>query len=310
MVSTPDFTLVATGPGPVRPLGGDASGVADLISGTHEPGWLAFKTLWISDPSYQGPFLVRIRRLDGDGPASVTEDPRVTSFLVPPGPTASGTQGYREVPGATWVKSAGCVAWQVDGLTFSHVIVIRARCRPPYCTPPPTSTTTEPSPSTDPLAALRRPLRLPTVAPGQKCPVTLTRHRPDASLGFVQGAGPAGPVGLDPGSILHYVAPTAGGAATDLTWGVQKVLWAVDSHVGGTVLVRGHQLAGPHQVRFNDPAVGELVLLPKAPITPGGWRDYPGYTRLQAAGCYAYQVDAASGTTIIVFQAEGPTVGS
>jgi len=145
-ISTADFGGVAPGVGPVRPL---ASG--DLSSNTHAPGWLAIKSLWFSEPKYQGPFLVRIRRLDGRGPAGLLEDPTVTSFFVPAGPTFNSySGGYRTVTGATWVKTPGCVAWQVDGLTFSHVIVIQFRCRPPYCTLPPVPATVRTGQSTAP----------------------------------------------------------------------------------------------------------------------------------------------------------------
>jgi len=129
-------------------------------------------------------------------------------------------------------------------------------------------------------------------------------------LGVIRGTGPAGPVGLSAAGVLHYIGPAASNAFIDKSWGGAKVLWAVDSAVNGTVLVRGRQLDGTHALRFNDPAVDELLLAPEAPASPGGWRDYPGYTRLRAPGCYGYQVDAPSGTTIIIFQAEGPTVGS
>jgi hypothetical protein len=37
--------------------------------------------------------------------------------------------GYREEPGGTYVRAPGCYAWQVDGLTFSEVIVVRAVVR-------------------------------------------------------------------------------------------------------------------------------------------------------------------------------------
>lgn len=141
------FGGVAQGKGPVHPIGADTHGDAPLISTTQSPGWLAFKSLWFSEPGYQGPFLVRIRRIDGGGPAGLLDDPQVTSFYVPAGPTVNGADGYREQPGATWVKTPGCLAWQVDGLTFSHVIVVRALCRPPYCVMPSTSTATVERPS-------------------------------------------------------------------------------------------------------------------------------------------------------------------
>jgi hypothetical protein len=34
--------------------------------------------------------------------------------------------GFRTTPGSTWVTSAGCYAWQVDGRNFSEVIVVDA----------------------------------------------------------------------------------------------------------------------------------------------------------------------------------------
>ena len=73
------------------------------------------------------------------------------------------------------------------------------------------------------------------------------------------------------------------------------MLWAVDPTVSGSVLVRPRQLDGAHPVGFDDPVTDELVLDPKDPSTPGGWRDYPGYTQLRAPGCYGYQVDTAAG---------------
>lgn len=150
------FGGVAQGPGPVHPIGADTHGVAPLISATQSPGWLAFKSLWFSEPGYQGPFLVRIRRIDGGGPAGLLDDPQATSFYVPAGPTLNGTDGYREQPGATWAKAPGCLAWQVDGLTFSHVIVVRAVCRPPYCVMPSTATTTTSSAQAAEETHLRR----------------------------------------------------------------------------------------------------------------------------------------------------------
>jgi len=155
-------------------------------------------------------------------------------------------------------------------------------------------------------AVLRRPLQLPTVGKGRPCPVTLAQHQPDPALGLVLGNGPAGPIGLSPAGVLQYVGPAEGNAFTDKSWGGQKVLWAVNSAVDGTVLVRGRQLDGAHVVRFNDPAVAQMLLPPKPPITAGGWRDYPSFTRLQAPGCYAYQVDTPAGTTVIIFRAQGP----
>ena len=162
---------------------------------------------------------------------------------------------------------------------------------------------------THPATELRqRPLRLPRLRPDGECPSTTRQHQPDPDLGYVQGSGPAGPVGLSPDGVLHYIGPVGSGWA-DQAWGGQKVLWAVDGAVRGPVLVRGHQLDGPHEVRFDDPAEPELLIEKwSSEADPIGWRDYPALTRLQAPGCYAYQVDTRSATTVIVFLAKGPSV--
>ena len=51
----------------------------------------------------------------------------LTRMGNPPGPTVNGGSGWREAPDPTWVKAAGCYAWQVDGLGFSETIVVSAR---------------------------------------------------------------------------------------------------------------------------------------------------------------------------------------
>lgn len=139
VLNTPETgpAAFALGTGPVRPLGANADGTMSLISNTSAPGWLSAKMLLVSTPDYQGPFLVRLQRLDTPGPVGLDEHPGSTSLFTPAGPTAIGTNGYRFVTGATGAKAPGCVAWQVDGLTFSDVIVANLVCRQPTCTQPP-----------------------------------------------------------------------------------------------------------------------------------------------------------------------------
>lgn len=125
------FSGIALGTGPVRPIIGyepasDARrGIGELITRTSVPPWLAIKTLWFSTPAYQGPFVIRVERLGRPRPAALGGIPAVAPLVVPPGPTLNGGEGWRAAPGGTWVKSPGCYAWQVDGLTFSEIIVIR-----------------------------------------------------------------------------------------------------------------------------------------------------------------------------------------
>lgn len=124
------------GTGPVRVLtGASRHGIASLLAHTNAPPWLGLKTTWFSVPGYQGPFVIRATRLGRPGPvAQGGMPPVIAPLVVPPGPTIttvplSGRPGYREVITVLSVRSPGCYAWQVDGLRFSEIIVIRAVLR-------------------------------------------------------------------------------------------------------------------------------------------------------------------------------------
>jgi hypothetical protein len=149
------------------------------------------------------------------------------------------------------------------------------------------------------------PLRLPTLAAGQSCPVSSPRQLSPAFAPGL-GTGPAYPVGIPNGVLRFEYPPTAkntvfGGS----DWGGQKVLWVVDPSYHGPVLIRGRRLDGDESVRFDrgrEPA--QQLRLPPAPgNTTGGWANYPSYTRLRAAGCYGYQIDGTSFSKVIVFRA-------
>jgi hypothetical protein len=128
------FGGITLGRGPVLPLVGVArgrdsepakDGILRVRPYTEYPGWFFVKTLWFSFPRYQGPVLLRGRQLDGSHDLAMGEPPTIDPEL-PAGPTANGEDGFREWPGGTWVKGAGCYGWQVDGLDFSYVIVFEA----------------------------------------------------------------------------------------------------------------------------------------------------------------------------------------
>jgi hypothetical protein len=161
MVKTPFFAGPALGSGPVRLLVGNAG---DVLRGrvklgtTDDPGWFAVQTLWFAMPSYNGSFAVRAARLGAKGPIEVQSGgsgynagqvPGSGPLVVPAGPTINTFYtnwrvghprdpvtgrlvtnltgyGYRTVPVGTWVTSAGCYAWQVDGRDFSETIVMDA----------------------------------------------------------------------------------------------------------------------------------------------------------------------------------------
>jgi hypothetical protein len=151
---------------------------------------------------------------------------------------------------------------------------------------------------------LHRPLHLPRAEPGAPCPVTMGVSQPNAALGVMLGDGPVRPVAAASGQ-LQYVAPSS-----DLLnefhgskWGGDKLLWAVGPTVNGSVLIRGHQVDGTGELRFGlaiDPDADLLLHGPGATRNADGWRDFPSTTRVQHPGCYAFQIDTASTSTLVV----------
>jgi hypothetical protein len=125
--ATVGFAGTVVGRGPFRPLVAPAGyrPFADhsiLFAPSPVAGWRSVKTLWFANPTYHGPILIRGRRLDAGGTLAFgAATPRITDPQLPP------ARGNRSYTGATWVTSPGCYAWQVDGTSFSTVIVFRAR---------------------------------------------------------------------------------------------------------------------------------------------------------------------------------------
>jgi hypothetical protein len=164
------------------------------------------------------------------------------------------------------------------------------------------------------LAALRaRPLRLPTLAAGQACPVTRAAP-PDPAPPSGHPLGTGGP----PSALGHApVFPDAryfhGDRAelwvradtTNPGWYSTKVPWASRTGYLGWVLIRTGRLDGPGRARVGlslagGPAISEALGV----NVQADWQFWPGSTDVTAPGCYAYQVDGTSFTEIIVFHAE------
>jgi hypothetical protein len=98
-------------------------------SGFYGSGRGGNKVLWIGDPSYRGPVLIRGAQLDGphlvgfslgDGSAAYS------NLQFPPGRAPEGNHGWRNWPTETRLQASGCYAYRVDGSSFSEVIVFRA----------------------------------------------------------------------------------------------------------------------------------------------------------------------------------------
>ena len=120
---------VGFGPGPAAPLGMNENGrpvlrfldpipKASLFYGSE---WNGNKVLWAVKPG-GAPVLVRGRQLDGGNIL------RFDRGLVPPRELRirPGGAPITNRPSFTRVRAPGCYGYQVDGLTFSYVIVFEA----------------------------------------------------------------------------------------------------------------------------------------------------------------------------------------
>jgi hypothetical protein len=125
------------GPGPVYPgfFAGPA-GPEAVVNFQYPPPdeselrgsrWSGQKMPWMRSPSYRGPVLIRGRQLDG------THRVRFGLALVPPTElrigswgTAAGAPGWGFRASMTRLRAPGCYGYQIDGRTFSRVIVFEA----------------------------------------------------------------------------------------------------------------------------------------------------------------------------------------
>jgi hypothetical protein len=84
------------------------------------------------------------------------------------------------------------------------------------------------------------------------------------------------------------------------------VNWIVAPSYRGRILIRGRQLDGPNELRFNNGPMPprEMHLIGRGPHT-----STPSYTRVRADGCYGYQMDGAHFSRVIVFEARAFTSG-
>ncbi len=117
------FTL---GGGPAYPVLGSDHAVVDLRDDARKGGWYLHKTLWAMSPEYPGPLLIRGARLDDSGPVRFHIGGPLRAAVLWPGSGTTRAE-WRYSPGSTALRAPGCYAFQIDGTTFSRVVVFEAR---------------------------------------------------------------------------------------------------------------------------------------------------------------------------------------
>jgi hypothetical protein len=117
------------GTGPVYPAPFSPDATQQLNDYMVPPGWQGGKHAFLTVPSYRGPTLIRGAQLDG---------PHVVTFasneihgapnLADPKPELRLPTGTRTVVHSFFfLIPPGCYAYQIDGTTFSEVVVFRVR---------------------------------------------------------------------------------------------------------------------------------------------------------------------------------------
>jgi hypothetical protein len=158
---------------------------------------------------------------------------------------------------------------------------------------------------------LRRPLHLPRIAHGHRCPISRLAPGITAEKFGVSGAIGRGPVyPILPAATLSvsYRREEWGPGP----WGGQKVLWLVHPRYRGPVLIRGRRLDGLQSMRFDRGVLpaAEIRIKPGETVTWMGQapasRGRPSYVRIRAAGCYGAQIDGTAFSAVVVFVVSGP----
>ena len=154
--------------------------------------------------------------------------------------------------------------------------------------------------------APHRPLHLPHLRPGKRCPISPSQISPWGTDGLetLTGRGPAYLIGV--GGAEGGTISIAGSARDSLGWQGQKTPWAVRRSYEGPILVRGARIDRRGQVRFGYGYGDHLRELRWDAGADQGLPPDPGYrflaseTLFRAPGCYAFQIDGTSFSKVIV----------
>jgi len=119
----------ALGDGPLYPVGLGTDGILHYEDAHHfgdgRSDWGGEKVGWLFGPTYTGKALIRGHQLDGPRELRFgTSEALPSPELVLTGGSVSS--GWYGVPSYTRLQSPGCYAYQVDGLSFSYVIIFQA----------------------------------------------------------------------------------------------------------------------------------------------------------------------------------------
>jgi hypothetical protein len=156
------------------------------------------------------------------------------------------------------------------------------------------------------VGAPHRPLHLPDLPPGKRCPISPSHSARWGTDGLqmLTGRGPVYLIGDGTISIALSTPDTLG-------WQGQKTPWAVRRSYEGPILVRGARIGRRGQVRFAYGYGDHLRELRWDAGADQGLPPDPAYrflaseTLFRGPGCYAFQIDGTSFSKVIVVRVAG-----
>lgn len=175
---------------------------------------------------------------------------------------------------------------------------------------------TEPAiPDAEQLSQLyRRKLKLPSLHPGERCPVSRGSREAVPHVGYIFcseclffGRGPAYL------SSLFFDNPNADVAVMNLDkvfyrdQGAYsaKTAWVSRPDYSGPILARGRRLDGDGQLQFHFDSRGirDLQLAPLRRADASQWSFWPTSLVVPGPGCYGIQIDTTRGTDVVILEA-------
>ncbi len=170
-----------------------------------------------------------------------------------------------------------------------------------------TPAVTPPSPSA--ADALRRPLHLPKLKRGARCPLSPSRMWAPETGQRLNGRGPVYLIGVgraDPATInMIFSFPDEQG------WYAGKTPWWISREYEGALLVRGGRIDRRGGVRFARGYGEHLRELyweagaDQSLVPEPEYRFLASSTLVRARGCYAFQIDGSSFSRIVVVRVRG-----
>jgi hypothetical protein len=151
--------------------------------------------------------------------------------------------------------------------------------------------------------AFWRPLNLPTVAPGQPCPVS-RRHQIARNVSGV-GRGPIYFTHVIPWAVLFPAPENSIAAGTG--WAIDKTPLVWKKPFRGPFLIRGARIDGQGQLGFSGPAgrrpfAAMQFARGRSGLEFAGLHGWGVAVWMTTPGCYAFQIDTRISSRVIVFR--------